>query len=133
MPFGAVMKKHAEKEPGHGGDVGDPFPGDGLEDAVHVELVHHDHGGPQFQGAYHVGGGAEGVEEGDEAKAHVALPALADFTEERALGGHVPVGEDGPQGPAGEPRRVDHHCRVIAPDGRGLEFGAVSVQGLPEG
>ena len=65
------MEQHAEEKPGYGGDISDSFLFDGLEDPVEGEALHQDDPGADPERHQHVGGGPEGVEEGDDGESDV--------------------------------------------------------------
>ncbi|OPY90140.1 MAG: hypothetical protein A4E73_02644 [Syntrophaceae bacterium PtaU1.Bin231] len=127
------LHEHAQEYARDGGDVGHSLGLDRLEDALDAEGVEHHDAGPDQHGVEHVGHGAEGVKEGDQAQGLVRLRRREQGLEQRGLGDEVAVGENGPQGPARQPRGVDHHGRVVLGRIGGCKLEGPCRQGLLHG
>ena len=111
--LGPFLEKHAEVDARDGGHVGDLLGLDGFEDAVDAEGVEHHDAGAHQDGVEHVGDGAEGVKQRDEAQARVFFRPVEQVRQQSGLGDEIAVGQHGPQGLSREARGVDHDGRVV--------------------
>ena len=127
------LEEHAEEDARDGSRIGDLLAFDGLEDALHAEGIEHHDAGAEQQGVEHVGYGAEGVKERDQAQCLVRLCRCEQGFQQAGLGDEVSVGENGSQGLAREARGVNYDGRIVLHGIGGLELEGSRFEGFLHG